>query len=133
MGRCPSWKWSCVLRRSRSESCSQVTLISELRGGFGGFVTLERTAIIAAVEGPAVAGGCEPVLACDMVVASDSASFGPPEVKRSLVATAGGTTRLPKRLPPNIAMEMALTGEPSMRQERTSKDSSTSFADLPKQ
>ena len=82
------------------------------RGGFGGFVTLERTKpIIAAVEGPAVAGGCELVLACDMVVASDSASFGLPEVKRSLVAMAGGTTRLPKRLPPNIAMEMALTGD----------------------
>ena len=82
------------------------------RGGFGGFVTLERTKpIIAAVEGPAVAGGCELGLACDMVVASDTASFGLPEVKRSLVAMAGGTTRLPKRLPPNIAMEMALTGD----------------------
>jgi len=82
------------------------------RGGFGGFVTLERTKpIIAAVEGPAVAGGCELVLACDMVVASPTASFGLPEVKRSLVAMAGGTTRLPKRLPPNIAMEMALTGD----------------------
>ena len=46
-----------------------------------------------------------------MVVASDTASFGLPEVKRSLVAMAGGTTRLPKRLPPNIAMEMALTGD----------------------
>jgi len=82
------------------------------RGGFGGFVTLERKKpIIAAVEGPAVAGGCELVLACDMVVASSAASFGLPEVKRSLVAMAGGTTRLPKRLPPNIAMEMALTGD----------------------
>ena len=77
------------------------------RGGFGGFVTLERTKpIIAAVEGPAVAGGCELVLACDMVVASDTASFGLPEVKRSLVAMAGGTTRLPKRLPPNIALSL---------------------------
>ena len=46
-----------------------------------------------------------------MVVASDTASFGLPEVKRSLVAMAGGTTRLPKRIPPNIAMEMALTGD----------------------
>ena len=82
------------------------------RGGFGGFVTLERTKpIIAAVEGPAVAGGCELVLACDLVVASSSASFGLPEVKRCLVAMAGGTARLPKRLPPNIAMEMALTGD----------------------
>lgn len=82
------------------------------RGGFGGFVTLERTKpIIAAVEGPAVAGGCELVLACDLVVASSNAAFGLPEVKRSLVAMAGGTTRLPKRVPQNIAMEMALTGD----------------------
>ena len=82
------------------------------RGGFGGFVTLERTKpVIAAVEGPAVAGGCELVLACDLVVASSDAAFGLPEVKRSLVAMAGGTTRLPKRVPQNIAMELALTGD----------------------
>jgi len=82
------------------------------RGGFGGFVTLERTKpVIAAVEGPAVAGGCELVLACDLVIASPNAAFGLPEVKRSLVAMAGGTTRLPKRVPQNIAMEMALTGD----------------------
>jgi enoyl-CoA hydratase len=82
------------------------------RGGFGGFVTRERTKpIIAAVDGAAVAGGCELVLACDLVVASTNAAFGLPEVKRSLVAMAGGTVRLPKKLPPNIAMEVALTGE----------------------
>lgn len=83
------------------------------RGGFGGFVTLERTKpIIAAVDGFAVAGGCELALACDMIVASTDAAFGLPEVKRCLVAMAGGTTRLPKKLPPNIAMEVALTGDP---------------------
>ena len=88
------------------------------RGGFGGFVTLERTKpVIAAVEGPAVAGGCELVLACDLVVASSDAAFGLPEVKRSLVAMAGGTTRLPKRVPQNIAMELALTGD-TMNAER---------------
>ena len=88
------------------------------RGGFGGFVTLERTTpVIAAVEGPAVAGGCELVLACDLVVASSDAAFGLPEVKRSLVAMAGGTTRLPKRVPQNIAMELALTGD-TMNAER---------------
>lgn len=82
------------------------------RGGFGGFVTLPRTKpVIAAVDGPAVAGGCELALASDMIVASTNASFGLPEVKRCLVAMAGGTARLPKRLPPNIAMEMALTGD----------------------
>lgn len=83
------------------------------RGGFGGFVTLERTKpVIAAVDGFAVAGGCELALACDMIVASTDAAFGLPEVKRCLVAMAGGTTRLPKKLPPNIAMEVALTGDP---------------------
>ena len=88
------------------------------RGGFGGFVTLERTKpVIAAVEGPAGAGGCELVLACDLVVASSDAAFGLPEVKRSLVAMAGGTTRLPKRVPQNIAMELALTGD-TMNAER---------------
>jgi enoyl-CoA hydratase len=82
------------------------------RGGFGGFVTRQRTKpIIAAVDGFAVAGGCELVLACDMVVASTQAEFGLPEVKRCLVAMAGGTARLPKKLPPNIAMEVALTGD----------------------
>ncbi len=82
------------------------------RGGFGGFVTRERIKpIIAAVDGFAVAGGCELVLTCDMVVASTNAAFGLPEVKRCLVAMAGGTARLPKKLPPNIAMEVALTGE----------------------
>jgi enoyl-CoA hydratase len=83
------------------------------RGGFGGLVRLERDKpLIAAVEGPAVAGGAELVLACDLVVASSRASFGLPEVKRSLVASAGGLARLPRALPPMLAMELALTGEP---------------------
>lgn len=83
------------------------------RGGFGGFVLRERTKpVIAAVDGPALAGGCELVLACDVVVASTNARFGLPEVKRSLAAAAGGLARLPRKLPPNIAMEMILTGDP---------------------
>jgi enoyl-CoA hydratase len=82
------------------------------RGGFGGFVQRERTKpVIAAVEGPALAGGTELVLACDMVVASREARFGIPEVKRNLVAAAGGLFRLPKVLPLPIAMELALTGD----------------------
>ena len=81
------------------------------RGGFGGFVTRERTKpVIAAVDGPALAGGTEIVLACDMVVASKTAKFGIPEVKRNLVAAAGGLFRLPRKIPRNIAMELALTG-----------------------
>ena len=83
------------------------------RGGFGGIVQRERTKpIIAAVNGPALAGGTEIVLACDLVVASTEAQFGIPEVKRSLVAAAGGLFRLPEKLPPNVAMELALTGDP---------------------
>jgi enoyl-CoA hydratase/carnithine racemase len=80
--------------------------------GFGG-ITEKPPAkpVIAAVEGYALAGGCEIALACDMIVASSEAKFGIPEVKRSLVAGAGGLLRLPKRIPYHIAMEMALTGD----------------------
>ncbi|HZQ29319.1 MAG TPA: crotonase/enoyl-CoA hydratase family protein, partial [Acidimicrobiales bacterium] len=82
-------------------------------GGFGGITRRERVKpIIAAVDGPALAGGCEIALACDMIVASKAAAFGLPEVKRSLVAAAGGLFRLPRALPPKIAMEVVLTGEP---------------------
>jgi enoyl-CoA hydratase/carnithine racemase len=81
-------------------------------GGFAGIT--QRTfskPIIAAVNGAALAGGCEIMLACDLVVAADHATFGIPEVKRGLLAGAGGLLRLPKRLPLAIAMELALTGE----------------------
>lgn len=82
------------------------------RGGFAGLVRRVRTKpLIAAVEGPAVAGGTEIVLSCDLVVASTTARFVLPEVKRSLVANAGGLFRLPRALPINVAMEMALTGD----------------------
>jgi enoyl-CoA hydratase len=68
--------------------------------------------LIAAVEGFAVAGGFEMVLACDLVIAARDAQFGLPEVKRGLVAGSGGLLRLPRRLPYPIAMEMILTGDP---------------------
>jgi enoyl-CoA hydratase len=68
--------------------------------------------LIAAVEGWALAGGCEIALACDLIVAADDAKFGIPEVKRGLVAGAGGLVRLPRRIPAGIAMELALTGDP---------------------
>jgi enoyl-CoA hydratase len=80
--------------------------------GFGGIT--ERPPdkpIIAAVEGYALAGGCELALACDLIVASEDAWFGLPEVTRGLVAGAGGLLRLPRRIPYHIAMEIALTGE----------------------
>ncbi|MEO6122338.1 MAG: crotonase/enoyl-CoA hydratase family protein [Ilumatobacteraceae bacterium] len=80
-------------------------------GGFAGITALERTKpLIAAVDGPALAGGFEIVLACDMVVAGESASFGIPEVRRALLAAAGGVIRLPHRIPRNIATELAVTG-----------------------
>ena len=83
------------------------------RGHFAGFANRERTKpVIAAVNGPAVAGGFEIVLACDLVVAATTAVFGLPEVKRSLLAFAGGVFRSPRALSLNVAMEMALTGEP---------------------
>jgi enoyl-CoA hydratase len=68
--------------------------------------------LIAAVEGYALAGGTELALATDLIVASKDSSFGIPEVKRGLVAGGGGLLRLPERIPPAIAMELALTGEP---------------------
>jgi enoyl-CoA hydratase len=67
--------------------------------------------LIAAVEGFAVAGGCEIALACDLIVAAEDARFGLPEVKRGLIASAGGLIRLPQRIPYHLAMELALTGE----------------------
>jgi enoyl-CoA hydratase len=66
--------------------------------------------LIAAVEGYALAGGCELVLSCDMVVAGAGARFGVPEVKRGLVPAAGGLFRLPARIPYQVAMELMLTG-----------------------
>jgi enoyl-CoA hydratase len=81
--------------------------------GFGGIAERPpEKPIIAAVEGPALAGGCELALACDMIVASETARFGMPEVMRGLVPAAGGLLRLPSRIPRAIAMEIVLTGEP---------------------
>ncbi|AFR06029.1 crotonase/enoyl-CoA hydratase family protein [Nocardiopsis alba] len=80
--------------------------------GFGGFAERgPKKPLIAAVEGYALAGGFEAVLACDLVVAAEDARFGIPEVKRGLVAGAGGLLRLQHRIPRNIAMEFALTGD----------------------
>ena len=72
--------------------------------------------LIAAVEGPALAGGCELALAADLVVASAQSQFGLPEPKRGLVAAAGGVLRVAQRLPRAIALELVLTGEPMSAQ-----------------
>lgn len=81
--------------------------------GFMG-LTNRRVAkpLVAAVEGAAMGGGFEVALACDLLVCARSARFGLSEVKRGLAATGGGLLRLPRRVPWNLAMEMALTGEP---------------------
>jgi enoyl-CoA hydratase len=84
----------------------------EGRGLCGITVTPPRKPLVAAVEGWALAGGFELVLACDLVVAGRTARFGVPEVKRSLVAAGGAALLLPHRVPRAIALEMLLTGEP---------------------
>lgn len=80
------------------------------RGLAGITETPPRKPLIAAVEGYALAGGCELVLACDLVVAAEDAAFGIPEVTRGLVAGSGGLVRLPQRIPRQVALEYALTG-----------------------
>ncbi|MER2224844.1 MAG: crotonase/enoyl-CoA hydratase family protein [Rhodococcus sp. (in: high G+C Gram-positive bacteria)] len=81
--------------------------------GFGGLVEAPPAKpLIAAVEGWALGGGFEMVLACDLVVAGAGARFGLPEVKRGLAARAGGIFRAPRALPRAVALEMLLTGEP---------------------
>jgi len=100
--------------------CSGMDLKGFLRGesptvegrGFGGLVLAPpRKPLIAAVDGYALAGGLELMIACDLVVANASAKFGIPEAKRGLVAGAGGLIRLPDQIPARIAMELALTGD----------------------
>ena len=115
--------WSAVLTHTGPVFCAGADLkaiaagdarrLGTERGGFGGFVARERTKpVIAALNGPAYAGGCELVLACDLVVATAECSFSVPEVKRNLVAAAGALFRLPAALPRNVALEMLLTGDP---------------------
>ena len=81
--------------------------------GFAGMVQHPiAKPVIAAVNGTALGGGTELVLASDLAVASETALFGLPEVKRGLIAAAGGVIRLPAQLPQKVAMHLLLTGEP---------------------
>lgn len=88
----------------------------DIMGATGGFAGIAQRdfpkPIIAAVNGSALAGGCEVMLSCDLVVAVEQAVFGIPEVKRGLFAAAGALIRLPKRIAPAVALELALTGDP---------------------
>src|SRR3954454_13441682 len=87
--------------------------IARAKGGFAGVTNRNfPKPLIAAVQGPALAGGFEIVLSCDLVVAADNARFGIPEAKRGLMAAAGGLIRLPKRVPLAVALELAMTGDP---------------------
>jgi enoyl-CoA hydratase/carnithine racemase len=85
-------------------------------GAPGGFAGIGQRffpkPLIAAVNGPALAGGFEIVLSCDLAVAAEHATFGIPEVKRGLMAAAGGLIRIGKRIPLAIALEFAMTGDP---------------------
>jgi enoyl-CoA hydratase len=87
--------------------------LNTARGGFAGFVYRDRRKpVIVAVDGLATAGGCEIVLAADLVVATTRSAFGLAEVKRNLIAGAGGLFRLPRAIGQAAAMEVILTGEP---------------------
>jgi enoyl-CoA hydratase/carnithine racemase len=85
---------------------------TQRRGAFGLVTLPPRKPLIAAVEGNALGGGFELVLACDLIVAGQTARFGLPEVSRGLTAAAGGLVRLPERIPHHLAMEAALTAQP---------------------
>ncbi|GAB92817.1 crotonase/enoyl-CoA hydratase family protein [Gordonia rhizosphera] len=110
-----------ILTGADGTFCSGMDLKAFTRGekpniegkGFGGLAEAPPSKpLIAAVEGWALAGGCELALSADLIVAARDARFGIPEVKRGLAAAAGGLQRLPKILPYQLAMEMALTGDP---------------------
>jgi len=84
---------------------------TQRRGHFGTIQAPPRKPVIAAVEGDAVGGGCELALACDLIIAAETAKFGLPESRRGVLAAGGGAIRLPNRIARNVAMEMALTGQ----------------------
>jgi acetyl-CoA C-acetyltransferase len=110
-----------VLTGSDTTFCSGMDLkaaargeypITEGRGLLGLTARPPAKPLIAAVEGAALAGGCELALAADLIVAAEDAQFGIPEVKRGLIAAAGGVLRLARSLPRSTALELALTGTP---------------------
>jgi len=103
----------CAGADLKAINSGQAGSLGTARGGFAGFVYRERRKpIIVAVDGLATAGGCEIVLAADLVVATNRSAFGLAEVKRNLIAGAGGLFRLPRAIGQAAAMEAILTGEP---------------------
>jgi enoyl-CoA hydratase/carnithine racemase len=115
--------WVAVLTGSGEVFCAGADLKAIAAGrrneivdaepwGFGGLVRADRRKpTIAAVNGHALAGGLELVLASDLAVAAEGAQFGLPEVTRGIIAGAGGAWRLPQQIPARRAMELLLTGQ----------------------
>lgn len=115
--------WVAILTANGKAFCAGADLkeiaagngasLSTKKGGFAGLVQRERNKpLIAAITGSALAGGTEVALACDMIVCSEETVFGLPEVKRSLVAAAGGLFRLPRSIGLAPALEVIMTGDP---------------------
>jgi enoyl-CoA hydratase len=103
----------CAGADLKAINSGQAGSLNTARGGFAGFVYRDRKKpVIVAVDGLATAGGCEIVLAADLVVATTRSAFGLAEVKRNLIAGAGGLFRLPRAIGRGVAMEVILTGEP---------------------
>jgi len=109
-----------ILTGAGGTFCSGMDLKGFLRGerpsiegrGFGGLTEWTPSKpVIAAVDGYALAGGLELAISCDLIVANSGSKFGIPEAKRGLAAAAGGLIKLPRQIPPRIAMELALTGD----------------------
>jgi enoyl-CoA hydratase len=115
--------WVAILTANGSAFCAGADLkeiaagrggeLGTRKGGFAGLVRRDRKKpLIAAIAGSALAGGTEIALACDMIVCSTDTVFGLPEVKRSLVAGAGGLFRLPRAIGMAPALELIMTGDP---------------------
>ena len=109
-----------ILTGAGGTFCSGMDLKGFLRGerpsiegrGFGGLTEWTPSKpVIAAIDGYALAGGMELAMSCDLIVCNSGAKFGIPEAKRGLAAAAGGLIKLPRQIPPRIAMELALTGD----------------------
>ena len=103
----------CAGADLKAINSGQAASLNTARGGFAGFVYRDRQKpVIVAVDGLATAGGCEIVLAADMVIATTRSAFGLAEVMRNLIAGAGGLFRLPRAIGRSAAMEVILTGQP---------------------
>jgi enoyl-CoA hydratase/carnithine racemase len=97
---------------SGSDLTARGDYVTERGGEYGVIRRRRRKPLIAAVEGPALGGGLEIALACDLVVASTTARFGLPEVARGVIPTCAALFRAPRVFPVNLARELILTGEP---------------------